>query len=574
MAKKRESRKTTDARSSPEAEKPEFWLYTIGLFGCLFLAFLVYGPALNGPFLFDDSYLPMNIDGFHDRPLSVWVSGQRPLLMLSYWVNLQLAGPEPAQYHYWNVFLHFLNTTLLYFILRKLLRLADAPPMLALFGAGLFLLHPLQTESIAYIASRSEALSALFFLGAFALFLYRGSQAISWPAALGVLFVYAAAMATKEHTAVLPALLLLTDYFWNPGFTFEGIRRNWRLYAPLIVGGAIGAIGVFQQLAGSDSAGFKLKGLSWYEYLFTQFRVFFVYLRLFLFPAGLTVDYDFPISHSLFDRGAVIGLVGILVLLGAAWYFRRRYPLACYGFLAFAVILAPTSSVVPIKDPIAEHRLYIPIIGLVLVTIEVVRRLPISQKALSATLGAILLAAAVVTYQRNIVWSGAIPLWEDAVQKSPRQARAHFQLAYAYFAENRCQEADQQYRTYAQLEKPDYRMLLDWALVDNCLNKPDDALQKLQQAAGLDKTAHVYTQIAMIYAKTNKFDQALQALDVAQGLEPGFDPTYVYRGQIFQAKNDLPAAEKEFRQALALNPRNQQAAAALRQIQQHLRLRQ
>src|SRR5262245_3359761 len=99
-------------------------------------------------------------------------------------------------------------------------------------------------------------------------------------------------MATKENTVTLPALLLLTDYFLNPGFSFEGIRRNWRLYAPMAVGGAIGAIQVFRILSFADSAGFQMHDLRWYEYLFTQFRVFFVYLRLFLFPSGQTIDYD------------------------------------------------------------------------------------------------------------------------------------------------------------------------------------------------------------------------------------------------------------------------------------------
>jgi len=266
--------------------------------------------------------------------------------------------------------------------------------------------------------------------------------------------------------------------------------------------------------------------------------------------------------------------VGILALLGAAWYFRRRYPLASYGLLMFVVVLAPTSSVIPLKDPVAEHRVYIPIIGLILIAIEFFRRLPVARTALMSTLGVVLLMAAVITYQRNIVWSGAIPLWEDAVEKSPRQFRAHFQLAYAYFAENRCQEADQQYQIVAKLEKPDYRLLLDWALVDDCLKKYDEALEKLQQAAALEKTAHVYTQIAMIYAKANKFDQSFQALADAEAIDPGFDAIYMYRGQLFQAKNNLPAAEQEFRHVLAINPRNEQAMASLQQVQTHLRMRQ
>src|SRR5207244_6267493 len=102
----------------------------------------------------------------------------------------------------------------------RLLRLAGAAQTLALFGAGLFLLHPLQTETVAYIAGRSDGLSSLFFLGAFALFLYRRAPAITWPVALGVLALFVAAMATKENMVVLPAVVLLTDYFWNPGFSF------------------------------------------------------------------------------------------------------------------------------------------------------------------------------------------------------------------------------------------------------------------------------------------------------------------------------------------------------------------
>jgi len=374
-AKKRDSRKAADAQAIREKKRPEFGLYAIGLAAALFVVIQAYGPALHGPFLFDDPYLPMNSAALRSAGLLSWINGVRPLLMLSYWSNYQLAGSETSQYHEWNVFLHFLNATMVYFILRKLLQLAEAPPMLALFGAGLFLLHPLQTEAVAYIAGRSEILSAFFFLAAFLLFLYRRTTAISWPAALGVLALFGGAMTTKENTVVLPGLLILTDYFWNPGYRFEGIRGNWRLYIPMALGGIVGAVGVFRILGRADSAGFQMKGIAWYEYLFTQFRVFFVYLRLFLFPVGQTIDYDFPLSRSLFDNGAIVGLAGILALLAAAVYFRRRFPLASYGFLAFAMILAPTSSVIPIRDPVAEHRVYLPMIGLLLVTLEFARRL-------------------------------------------------------------------------------------------------------------------------------------------------------------------------------------------------------
>src|SRR6266403_2325048 len=258
-----------------EQASPEFWLWALALIGGIFAVFQVYGPALHGPFLFDDSYLPMNVPMWAHGTCLNSMRGVRPLLMASYWVNENLAGTDTTQYHAWNIVIHFLNALLVYFVVRKLLQLAGAPENLALFAAGLFLLHPLETEAVAYIAGRSDSLSTVFFLGAFALFLYRRSTAISWPAALGVLVLFGAAMATKENTVVLPGLLLLTDYCWNPGFSLEGIRRNWRLYAPMAVGGAIGAVGVFRVLGGADSAGFQMKDLTWHDYLFTQFRVFF-----------------------------------------------------------------------------------------------------------------------------------------------------------------------------------------------------------------------------------------------------------------------------------------------------------
>jgi tetratricopeptide (TPR) repeat protein len=181
------------------------------------------------------------------------------------------------------------------------------------------------------------------------------------------------------------------------------------------------------------------------------------------------------------------------------------------------------------------------------------------------------LVAGALTYRRNIAWSGAIPLWEDTVKKSPRKARAHFQLAMAYYGANRCQEAEERFQTVAQLEKPDYHLLLDWALADFCLNRNDEALKKLYQAAALEKTAHVYSQIAMVHARTGNITQAFQDLAEAEKIDPNFETTYVYRGQLLANANDLAGAERQYERALAINPRNEQAIEALRLAQMHHR---
>src|SRR5258706_7360177 len=183
--KKLKERKDGGARQ--EQASPEFWLWALALIGGIFAVFQVYGPALHGPFLFDDTYLPMNVPAWANGSFVDSLRGVRPLLMASYWVNSHLVGQDTTQYHTWNIVFHFLNALLVFFITRKLLEYAGAPRNLALFAGGLFLLHPLATEAVAYIAGRSDSMSAVFFLGAFALFLYRPSRGISWAVAFVVL---------------------------------------------------------------------------------------------------------------------------------------------------------------------------------------------------------------------------------------------------------------------------------------------------------------------------------------------------------------------------------------------------
>jgi tetratricopeptide (TPR) repeat protein len=439
------------------------------------------------------------------------------------------------------------------------------------FAGALFLLHPVQTESVSYVASRSEGMSVFFFLAAYAVFVHRSSGAISWGRSLAVLVLFGAAASSKEHTVVLPALLLLTDYFFNTPFRFEGIRKNYRLYVLLLVGAALGGVAVFRVLSSSLSAGFGLKEFTWYEYLFTQLGVIWVYVRLFLFPAGQNADYDWGVTRSLSAPGSIAGLVGIAVGLFLAWRYRRQYPLAAFGFVGFLVLLAPTSSVVPIRDIITERRLYLPFLCLTVIVIDFLRRWRPSPAMSASALGVVLAVAAFATYQRNQVWSNPVAFWQDVTQKSPKNARGWFQLAYAQWQAGSCYDSVQNYEKVGQLQKPDERLLIDWALALDCAGKPDEAVAKLRQAAALPPpSALVHAQIGMIYGKSGRAEEALAALDEAQKINPNFDMTYFYRGNVFLGRGEFPAAAAQFRQALVLNRNNAQARQALSVTEQRM----
>ncbi|MDQ2944677.1 MAG: hypothetical protein M3Y27_01805, partial [Acidobacteriota bacterium] len=494
----------------------------------LVAVFIAYGPALDGPFLLDDSYLPYMQPQFATAPVTEWLKGVRPLLMLTYWINYQISGEATNSYHIVNVILHFLNSILIYLVVAKLsatareTRFSLSPPaLLPGFAAALFLLHPLQTESVSYIASRSETLSVFFFLAAFTVFLLqnrdRKGVGASFPTAAAILLLFGAACLTKEHAAILPALLLLTDYYWNPGFSLSGIRQNWRVYVPMALAGTLGLAYVWRVLSTATSAGFAMKELTWYQYFFTECRAFWHYLLLYLFPFGQNIDHDFPVSHTVFEYGAIVGLIALLALIAAAWHWRRTFPLESYGLFTFLLLLAPTSSFIPILDTFVERRMYLPLIGLLLITVGLLRRwkthFAISDNTLKATLSLILLAMAFLTFQRNQLWGSAIGMWRDSVTKAPAKFRPRFQLAYAYYTAGQCNEAATEFGQAAQLQKPDYALLVDWALSYDCAGNYSAAIDKLNQAAALENSGHVYSQIGMLYAKQAKYPQALDALE-------------------------------------------------------------
>jgi tetratricopeptide (TPR) repeat protein len=572
---KKTRRKNPAERNTPHASLTisqqgftlRLWHLIAGFAAALAVGLVSYAPALGGPFLFDDVYLPFYLPGFGEQPLEAWLRGLRPVLMFTFWANYRIATINPASYHFINVFIHSGNALLVFLIVRRLLSLslieANRRNLLGAFAGALFLLHPLQTESVAYIASRSENLSGLFLLAAFAVFVHRAIPAISFPASFAVLALFGLACLTKEHSAVLPALLLLSDYFWNPGFSFAGIRRNWKLYVPLAAGAAAGGVFVMRVLMASNTAGFSMKDLPWHHYLFTQCRVIWTYIRMTLLPFGQNIDHDVPISRSLMDNFAVLGLAVLVLVTAAAWYYRRRWPLAAFGWLMFLVLLAPTSSVVPIRDVIAERRMYLPLIGLLLIGIEFLGRVRVTSKALAGGLAAVLVVMGVLTWNRNQVWSGPVALWEDTVAKSPNKARPHFQLAYAYYNANRCGEASTHYEAASRFGPPEPALLIDWALALDCGNRPADALAKLEQAAALKRDAHVYSLIGMLHGKAGRRDAALAALETAAKLDPSFEMTYVYRGNVYATAGEFDLAAAEYSRALAINPANDLARDGL-----------
>ncbi len=577
--KARENRRSATAVAAAVAResRPSRWPYAVAPGAALILAFWAYGPALHGEFLFDDYVFPFALPNAA-AGLRAWIGNVRPVLYFTYWINAQISQTDPFSFHVVNVLLHLIASVLVFLILRRILEWAGSDPrrreLLAGFGAAIFLLHPVQTEAVAYLAGRSESLSVMFFFAAYAVFLYRRKSAISWRTSGALLLLFGCALLSKEHTVVLPALLLLTDYWWNPGFSFRGIRENWKVYAPVALGAVGGMVFFWRTITSAESAGFGLKDFTWYQYFFTQCRAIFVYIREFVLPVNLTADWDFPISRTIFDRDAIVGLLVLVVLSGVAWWYRRRFPLATFGFFVFLLLMAPTSSVLPIRDAVAERRLYLGMLGLLLIVMDIAGRLKLTRKALATAGALVALIAAGATRSRAAAWADPLTLWQDTASKSPNKARVRFQLGFTYSDRGRPDLALAEFQRTAELNPPSwmkFNLLVDWALAYNAQGRFDEALAKLREAASMDATAHVYSQIGMVYAEQSRWEEALAALSKAESLDPNFAMVYVYRGNIFLRQNRVAEAIPQYQRALAIDSTLDEARQNLRRAQQMLR---
>jgi protein O-mannosyl-transferase len=579
--KKREIRKGGGPRASAVAAaetagpRPHWHYFALGTVVAAILVLWAYWPSMNGPFLFDDYNLPFAVSNIATQPLSAFLHGQRPLLMATYWLSARLSPDDTWWYHFLNVVIHSVTTVLVFFIVRRLLDWAKIGEsrrgLLAGFAAALFLLHPAQTEAVSYVAGRSDGLSVMLAYAAFAVFLYRREDSASWMTAVAVLFLSGLALTAKEDTIALPALLLLTDIWWSPGSRWEGIARNWKIYVPLILGGLLGVALLWNLITHSTTAGFGFKQFTWYQYFFTEWRAIFVYLGMFLWPANLTLDWDFPISHTVLEHGAIIWLVILLALLATAWRLRQRFPLASYGFFVFLILLSPTSSILPIKDPVAERRIYFAMLGLLLIAVDVLARLKVDRQALAAGALVLVLLAGFATHARAAVWSDELSIWEDTACKSPGAWRPHFQLGFAYYKAQRYDLALQEFEKTAQIHPSDADLLLDWGLTYDGLNQLPPALAKLQESAALKPTAQVYSQIGMVYGKMEAWPESLATLAKAESLDPSFPDTYVYRGVVHTRNKQYIDAIQDFRRALQLDPANTRAQQFLKGVVNQMR---
>ena len=403
--------------------------------------------SFSGPFTFDDrSSIPEN-----PTILQIWppewarppasfgeTVGGRPILNLSFAVNYALDGLRVTGFHAANLAIHALAAVVLFGLVRRTLllprftgRIRDRASSLATATALLWALHPLQTAAVTYIVQRAESLAGLFYL--LTLYAFVRATESGGPKRWAIFSVGACAlgMATKETVGTAPLMALLLDQTLISGSWREAWRSRRSLYLSLAATWLVLAAVVLPTGGRGGSVGFGSNVGAW-PYLLTQAEAIVRYLGLAFWPSPLIFDYGTSTVQDLRDAWPYAILVLVLLSASLVALVRRR----SVGLLGawFFVILAPTSSIIPVAtQTIAEHRMYLPLAAIIVGSVLALHHL--LGRAAFALLVICAIALGFATWQRNADYRTEQSLWQDTIAKRPGNARIYTNAGQVFLAQ-------------------------------------------------------------------------------------------------------------------------------------------
>lgn len=437
-------------------DSPTHWL----LVPLVAATWIAYWPSLSIPFLLDghrtirQNPLIQDWQGLH----ALWASDPARFVgMLTFVANHRFEHFEVRGYHLVNLVIHSLTICAVYALARALLRCPRVEPGLRgpgerwipIVAAAVFALHPLHVPAVSYIVQRFASLAALFYVAAVTSFVLfrladsRGGRGGWLSCCIVASFL---AFLTKQNTVTLPLALLLAEwlFFYSP--------RRWTRWASLfglsllvMAGLSVALLGGLEGVLSWTRWAGSMGSLSFGDYLATQMRVLWEYVRMFVWPAGLHFDHEFAAAAGFLDPRVLLAMAGHLAVIGVAAGGARRAPLPALGVLLFYVAHG-VESVIPLSDLLVEHRTYLPDVGLCLAAAWlIIQGLPrlVPGRVIAASLAVILVAAGLMTHARNTLWQDPIALWRHSTELSPHKARGWSALAKRYILAGQTEAASQ-----------------------------------------------------------------------------------------------------------------------------------
>ena len=481
-----------------------------------------------------------------------------PLTWWSHMLDVQLFDVDPGPHHLVNLGLHALNVVVLFLVLQRLTGAAWRSALVA----GLFALHPLNVESVAWIAQRKTLLSAFFALltiGAYAGWAEHrkvGSYVL-------VLLFYVLSLMAKPISVTLPFVLLLLDYWPLGRLRGDGTRpttvpvllaEKLPLFALSV---ASSVVTYMVQEQGGAMRAVRPLGDRFVNALVSYAD----YVRAALWPRDLALLYPFPATWTTAVVASAVAIVGGLTLLAIG--LRRRQPHVFVGWFLFLGMLVPMIGLVQVGfQARADHHVYLPLIGLFLM---VVWSLP-AQPLVGAVLAAVVLAGlGTLTWRQVAVWRNSKTLLEHSLAIAPDSAVAHQDFAMVLLDDGGAdQKALAEFQEALRLDARLAGAYTGLAAVYAREGKLDDSEKACHEALAIDPDlAAAHAQLSSIYGKQGKVDDSLREMQAAIQAEPLTVAFHYSLGMIYDAQKNPEAAIGAYREALRLRPAFLEALAGL-----------
>ncbi len=447
------------------------------------LVLLAYSPSINGIYLLDDMHVINKIIKLEHSPSFFRL---RSVSLITFYLNKLIAEPSAANFRLTNIFIHIINSLLIYLIVLVTLKLKPAgntqekllehrDKFIAASACALFFaMHPININAVAYIVQRMASLAVLFVLLSLICYInayISENRARTW-------FFYSLSavsmilgMFSKENAVMGIPLILLYDYIFlsrldtkrllKKILTAIGIGIALLITASVATGfhkTILDLLGTFLNLNQPLAhRGWMATDVSWtpLEHILTEFRIVSRYMLLIIAPLPGLLLFDgwgYPVSKSL--SAPLTTLSSMLFIIGIISFSsikRKKYPFLFFGILWYFIAISLESFIAIGSDLYFEHRNYLPMTGL---TVGLVIQAMFSIKSLSGAGNRIFPPAVLIliifmgsfTFQRNFIWQDSLVLWEDTVKKAPYNTRASVTVGKSYFLSSEYDKAEEYFK--------------------------------------------------------------------------------------------------------------------------------
>ena len=518
----------------------------------------------------------------------------RPLLLLSFATNYAFHEIQPLGYHLVSNAFHILNGVLVFVLLLYVFR-KSLPAFLA---ALLFIIHPLQTEAVAYISGRGDPMSVFFMLFSALIFIkYNNNKSKKY--LFGSLALMLCAILSRE-TAVLLAPLLLVIYvsfltketFWKS--IKQGLLKIWPYF--VLAGGygllRLTALNFQNTLNFYNSGNIYADHLSYRLYTFGH--VFLEYLKLIFVPTGLHMERDFPIHTSFFQWPVWFSFLEMLaiIIVGVILYRKEttngeddssgynpisHFRIWFFAWTWFFTSLSMVSGIIPINAIIYEHWLYLPLVGLFalagfyinkLIVFLNLRRFEIMRWAVVVMLIAYLGFFSFQAIRRNLIWGNSIAFYEEILRYSPDSIRILNNLGNEYSSKGRNDDAMVMYQRIIDnsgnmFAQPYYNLANIYRDKGNLAK----AEELYKQAIEKDENfPFAYQNLGSLYANSGQLDKAVEIFEKYKTIKSQDVNVYYVLGQIYNAQNNKEAAIKNLNDGLNYTQGNTALETTIRNL--------